>query len=73
VDCNRETNVIVTKPFYVVDIEKLGDDSMHLKSAVWPVLEKFYGSGNVPKFRKHLRGMSQHRIEYFPTMSQILL
>jgi hypothetical protein len=57
VDCNRGTNVIVTKPFYVVDMEKLGEDSMHLKSAVWPLLEKFYGSSNVPKFRKNLRGI----------------
>jgi hypothetical protein len=56
-DCNSGANVIVTKPFYVVDMEKLGDDSMHLKSAVWPLLEKFYGSGNVPKFCKNLRGV----------------
>jgi hypothetical protein len=58
VNCNHGANVIVTKPFYVVDMEKLRDDSMHLKSTVWPLLEKFYGSGNVPKFHKQLRGVS---------------
>jgi hypothetical protein len=30
---------------------------MHLKSTAWPLLEKFYGSGNVPKFRKNLCGV----------------
>jgi hypothetical protein len=55
VDCNRGTNVIVTRPFYVVDIEKLGDDMLHLKSLVWPMLEKFSLSEDVQKFRKKYR------------------
>jgi hypothetical protein len=54
---NRGANVIVTKPFYVVDMKKLGDDTMHLKSSVWPLLEKFYGLGNVLEFRKQLHGV----------------
>jgi hypothetical protein len=41
VGCNCGANVIVTRPFYVVDMEKLGDDMLHLKSSVWPMLEKF--------------------------------
>ena len=40
-----------------MDMKKLGDDKMHLKGSVWPLLEKFYGSGNVPQFRKKLRGV----------------
>jgi len=54
---NRGGNVIVTKPFYVLDLKNLGDDRMHLKRCVWPLLEKFYGSRNVPHYRKKLHGV----------------
>ena len=52
VSCNRGTNVILTRPFYEVDMEKLGDDKVHLKASVWLLLEKFLQSEDVPKFRK---------------------
>jgi hypothetical protein len=55
VGCNRGTNVILIRPFYVVDMEKLGDDMLHLKSSVWPMLEKFSLSEDVRKFRKKYR------------------
>jgi hypothetical protein len=55
VGCNRGANVIVTRPFYVADLGSLGDDNLHLKASVWPLLEKFFQSKDVPKFRKQYR------------------
>jgi hypothetical protein len=47
VGCNRGPNIIVPKPFSVVDMENLGDDLLHLKSTLWPLLETLYGSKDV--------------------------
>jgi NLI interacting factor-like phosphatase len=52
---NRGSNVLLTRPFYVADMEKLGDDMLHLKASVWPLLEKFSQTEDVAKFRKHFR------------------
>jgi hypothetical protein len=68
VGCNRSANVIVTRPFYVVDMEKLGDDMLHLKSSVWPILEKFSLSEDVRKFcKKYHRDM----VEVGITLTQL--
>ena len=56
---NRSANAILTRPFYVADMEKLGDNMLHLKSSVWPLLEKFSQSKDVPKFcKKYCRDMA---------------
>jgi hypothetical protein len=55
VGCNHGNNVIVTKPFYIADLEKLGDDRLHLKTTVWPLLQKLASSEDVRKFRKQFR------------------
>ena len=34
VGCNRKANAMVTKSFYMVDMEMIEDDSIHLKSLV---------------------------------------
>jgi hypothetical protein len=43
---------MVTKSFYVVDMEMIEDDTIHLKSLVWPLLQTLYGSEYVPEFHK---------------------
>ena len=55
VGSNRGFNVILTRAFYVADMETLEDDNLHLKASVWPLLEKFSQSEDVAKFRKHFR------------------
>jgi hypothetical protein len=52
VGCNHGPNIIVPKPFSVVDMENLGDDLLHLKSTLWPLLETLYGSKDVRHFHK---------------------
>ena len=47
-------------------MEKLGDDMLHLKSSVWPLLEKFWQSEDVPKFRKQYR-RDMADVGIFPT------
>jgi hypothetical protein len=57
VGCNPGPNIIVPKPFSVVDMENLGDDLLHLKSTLWPLLETLYRSKNVRHFGKRFRSI----------------
>jgi hypothetical protein len=57
VGCNRGPNIIVPKPFSVVDMENLEDDLLDLKSTLWPPLETLYGSKDVRYFRKRFRSV----------------
>jgi hypothetical protein len=50
VGCNPHRNVIVVKPFYSVDLTKIGDDELYLKTSLWPQLIGFFGSANMADF-----------------------
>jgi hypothetical protein len=39
VGCNALGNVIITMPFHIHSLEKLGDDGNYLKASLWPLLE----------------------------------
>ena len=51
VSCNPSTNVVISSPFYVVELEKLADDNNFLKSTLWPLLKIFQSSDDINKFR----------------------
>jgi hypothetical protein len=52
VGCNFPGNVIITTPFYVHRLGKLGEDGNYLKASLWPVLEGFKISSDVLSFRE---------------------
>jgi hypothetical protein len=47
VGCNAPGNVIIMTPFYVYNLEKLGDDGNYLKVFLWPLLESFASTSSV--------------------------
>jgi hypothetical protein len=49
---NSPGNVIITTPFYVHRLGKLGEDGNYLKASLWPVLEGFNMSSDVLSFRE---------------------
>ena len=46
-------NLIIPTPFYVEDIQKLGDDKGFLKGCLWPLLQGFSGCEDITDFRVH--------------------
>jgi hypothetical protein len=54
VGCNPSVNVIIPPPFYVQDVEGIGDDRQFLKLSLWPVLQRLYGCQDVADFRSHI-------------------
>jgi hypothetical protein len=53
VGCNALGNVIITSPFYVYSLGKLGDDGNYLKASLWPLLEGFASTSKVSNFREY--------------------
>jgi hypothetical protein len=53
VGCNVPGNVIITTPFYVSSLGKLGDDGNYLKESLWPLLERFAPTLTVYNFHEH--------------------
>jgi hypothetical protein len=53
VGCNSQGNVIITTPFYVHRIGKLGEDGNYLKASLWSLLEGFSASSDVLSFCEH--------------------
>ena len=50
VSCNPSSNVVISSPFYVAELDKLADDKNFLKSTLWPVLETFESATGTNKF-----------------------
>jgi hypothetical protein len=45
-------NLIIPTPFYVAELQKLGDDKAFLKGSLWPHLQGFYASQDINHFRQ---------------------
>ena len=50
VSYNPSSNVVISFPFYVAELDKLADDKNFLKSTLWPVLETFELATGTDKF-----------------------
>jgi hypothetical protein len=44
-------NLVIPIPFYVAEVQKLGDDKAFLKGSLWPHLQGFYASRDIDHFR----------------------
>ena len=60
VSCNPSSNVIISSPFYVAELDKLADDKNFLKSTLWPVLETFESAIGTDEFRSRSLGIPQN-------------
>jgi hypothetical protein len=52
--CNPSTNVIIPPPFYVDEVQKVGDDQQFLKVSLWLILQRLYGCLDIANFRSHV-------------------
>jgi hypothetical protein len=50
VACNPPVNVITPSPFYVEDLQKIGDDQMYLKSTLWAGFQRLLAYSIVTEF-----------------------
>jgi hypothetical protein len=53
VGSNPNMNILIPPPFYVQDIDKVGDDMQFLKSLLWPVLQRLHCCRDIADFRSH--------------------
>ena len=53
VDCNLSANIIISTPFYMEKLKRLGDDQSFLKLFLWPFLQGLFGSTDVADFCSH--------------------
>ena len=60
VSCNPSSNVLISSPFYVAELDKLADDKNFLKSTLWPVLETFESATGTDEFRSRSLGIPQN-------------
>ena len=61
---NPYGNLIISIAFYVVELQKIGDDKAFLKGCLWPQLYKLHGCKDIEYFWKHyLESVLDSRIE----------
>jgi hypothetical protein len=61
ISCNLGANVVISKPFYVADLENLDDDKNFLESTLWPTLQLFLSAADVKDFRRKFLGKSPRK------------
>jgi hypothetical protein len=49
---NKAENLIVPTPFYVADLERVGDDKAFLKACLWPQLKQLNECMDIAEFRR---------------------
>ena len=58
--CNPSSNVVISSPFYVAELDKLADDKNFLKSTLWPVLETFESTTGTDEFQSRSLGIPRN-------------